>query len=86
MHGRNAATWNVRGGSASDRFDYLYSDEELREWTESLRELAGASDEVYVLFNNNRWNRSPEGGTTAQAPANAVALQGILTKAGVPIA
>ena len=86
MHGRNAATWNVRGGSASDRFDYLYSDEELREWTESLSELARASDEVYVLFNNNRWNRSPEGGTTAQAPANAVALQGILTKAGVPIA
>ncbi len=86
MHGRNAETWNVRRGSASDRFDYLYSEDELREWTDPLRELADASDEVYVLFNNNRWSRSPEGGTTAQAPANAVALQGILTKAGVPIA
>ncbi len=86
MHGRNAETWNVRRGSASDRFDYLYSEDELREWTDPLRELADASDEVYVLFNNNRWSRSPGGGTTAQAPANAVALQGILTKAGVPIA
>ena len=30
IHGRNAGTWNARGGSASDRFDYLYSNEELR--------------------------------------------------------
>ena len=29
FHGRNADTWNKRGGSASERFDYLYSDEEL---------------------------------------------------------
>ena len=34
LHGRNAATWNVRGGSASDRFDYLYTREELSEWVE----------------------------------------------------
>jgi hypothetical protein len=32
MHGRNAETWNVRGGSAAERFDYLYSDKELDEW------------------------------------------------------
>src|SRR5579862_8051443 len=31
FHGRNAATWNARGGSAAERFDYLYSEEELRE-------------------------------------------------------
>ena len=29
FHGRNLGTWNKRGGSAADRFDYLYSDEEL---------------------------------------------------------
>ena len=37
LHGRNAGTWNARGGSASDRFDYLYSDEELEEWVEPLK-------------------------------------------------
>ena len=42
FHGRNLATWNKRGGSAAERFDYLYSDEELGEWVEPLRELAGA--------------------------------------------
>jgi uncharacterized protein YecE (DUF72 family) len=84
MHGRNAATWNVRGGSASDRFDYLYSEDELREWTGPLRELAGSAEEVYVLFNNNRWSRTANGELAAQAPANALALQGILADSGVP--
>src|SRR5439155_8542538 len=32
FHGRNMATWNKRGGSAADRFDYLYSGEGLVEW------------------------------------------------------
>jgi uncharacterized protein YecE (DUF72 family) len=86
LHGRNAATWNVRGGSASDRFDYLYSEEELREWAGPLRELADEADEVYVLFNNNRWSRTARGELTAQAPANALALQGILDESGVPTA
>ena len=86
MHGRNAGTWNVRGGSASDRFDYLYSEDELREWTGPLGELAEAAEEVYVLFNNNRWSRTENGELAAQAPANALALQGILAASGVPTA
>ncbi|HXV58073.1 MAG TPA: DUF72 domain-containing protein, partial [Gaiellaceae bacterium] len=84
MHGRNAATWNVRGGSASDRFDYLYAEEELSEWAEPLRELAEKAEEVYVLFNNNRWSRTPGGEPAAQAPANALTLRQILEKRGVP--
>ena len=84
FHGRNAGTWNTRGGSASDRFDYLYSNEELEEWVEPLRELGKNADEVYVLFNNNRWSRTPQGELAAQAPANARALQGILGVSGVP--
>ena len=60
MHGRNAETWNVRGGSAAERFDYLYSDEELAEWVPQLKELSEQAQEAYVLFNNN--NRSRVGG------------------------
>ena len=44
FHGRNASTWNKRTGSAAERFDYLYSEEELEEWVEPLRELASESD------------------------------------------
>src|ERR671914_1712189 len=56
MHGRNASTWNVRGGSAAERFDYLYSEEELQEFLPPLLELAEKAENAYVLFNNN--NRS----------------------------
>ena len=84
FHGRNAETWNVRGGSAAERFDYLYPDEELEEWVDPLRELSERAEEAYVLFNNN--NRSRVGGReVAQAPTNAEALREILAQAGVPV-
>ena len=46
MHGRNAETWNVRGGSAAERFDYLYSDEELAEWAPQLKELSQQAEQA----------------------------------------
>jgi uncharacterized protein YecE (DUF72 family) len=84
MHGRNAETWNLRGGSASDRFDYLYSAEELWEWAGTLREVGESAEEAYVLFNNNRWSRRGDRELVAQAPENAIALRQILTKRGIP--
>jgi uncharacterized protein YecE (DUF72 family) len=84
LHGRNAKTWNVRGGSASDRFDYLYSPEELREWAAPLREVSESAEEAYVLFNNNRWSRRSDGELAAQAPTNAAALRQILDEEGIP--
>ena len=53
LHGRNVDTWESRTGAASDRFKYLYSDAELREWVPRVRELAAQSRAVHVLFNNN---------------------------------
>ena len=85
MHGRNAKTWNVRGGSASDRFDYLYAEDELREFVDPLREVSEQAREAYVLFNNNRWSRARGAADpVAQAPTNALALQGLLAEAGIP--
>jgi uncharacterized protein YecE (DUF72 family) len=79
FHGRNAQTWNKRTGSAAERFDYLYSEDELREWAGQLRELAGKAEVVYAMFNNN--GRSAVGGETiAQAPVNAAELKGLLEK------
>ena len=42
------------------------------------------ADEVYVLFNNNRWSRTPRGEILAQAPVNAAALRQKLDESGVP--
>ena len=84
LHGRNAETWNVRGGSASERFDYLYPEEELAEWVGPLKELSGQAEEAYVLFNNN--NRSRVGGReVAQAPTNAEMLRAQLAQGNVPV-
>ena len=101
FHGRNAGTWNKRTGSAAERFDHLYSEEELAEWVEPLRELAGEAESVYAMFNNNGRSQMPatglEGldpeevagdpaqGFVAQAPANALMLRRLLQDAGVPV-
>jgi uncharacterized protein YecE (DUF72 family) len=87
FHGRNASTWNIRGRSAAERFNYLYPEEELAEWVEPLRELAESGVNVYAMFNNN--GRSPGGPEygyrewIAQAPTNAATLQQLLSDAGV---
>jgi uncharacterized protein YecE (DUF72 family) len=80
FHGRNAETWNVRGRSAAERFDYLYSEEELKELVEPLRELAGQAENAYAVFNNN--NRAPggDGGWVSQAATNAQMLRKLLAE------
>jgi uncharacterized protein YecE (DUF72 family) len=85
LHGRNASTWNKRGGSAAERFDYLYSDEELREWIGPLRELAEEAEQAYAFFNNNATSPDGRGGRMAQAAANAKALQRLLQAEKVPV-
>lgn len=52
LHGRNAATWNT-GRSVAERFDYAYSDDELREWIDPVLDMAERAQEVAVVFNNN---------------------------------
>ena len=81
FHGRNAGTWNVRGGGASQRFDYLYDEEELREWAPALRELSNESDEAYAFFNNNNQTNG-----VAQAPAGAFLLRKLLEQEKIPTA
>jgi uncharacterized protein YecE (DUF72 family) len=81
FHGRNAATWNKRGGGAAERFDYLYRAEELEEWVEPLREVAGSARQAYAFFNNNNQTHG-----VAQAPAGAELLRKLLEEHGVPVA
>jgi uncharacterized protein YecE (DUF72 family) len=85
LHGRNAATWNHRGGSAAERFDHLYSTEELAEWSEPLRRLSTLSERAFAMFNNNGRTGGEDGVPIAQAPTNALMLRDILNGAGVPV-
>jgi uncharacterized protein YecE (DUF72 family) len=88
LHGRNAKTWNIRGRSAAERFDYLYSDDELREWVEPLEELVEEAQEIYVMFNNNGRSAASgrdDDGWLSQAPTNALQLRAILEKEGASL-
>jgi uncharacterized protein YecE (DUF72 family) len=53
LHGRNAKNWwqGSRGGGG-DRYDYLYSEEELRGWVAKIKEMTRAAARTYVFFNN----------------------------------
>ncbi len=84
FHGRNASTWNKRGGSAAERFDYLYSEDELREWIPPLRELAEQAERAYAFFNNNASSPDGRGGRVAQAATNARMLRQLLQAEHVP--
>lgn len=52
MHGHNTGTWTKKTATAAERFDYLYTEEELRAWVPSIERLASETDETHVLFNN----------------------------------
>ncbi|HWI61714.1 MAG TPA: DUF72 domain-containing protein, partial [Symbiobacteriaceae bacterium] len=56
FHGRNANTWYIKAETTAQRFDYLYSPEELKEWVGPVQQLGAEADEVHLLMNNNRAN------------------------------
>jgi uncharacterized protein YecE (DUF72 family) len=60
LYGRNADKWEAKGrASSSDRFNYLYSDEELGGFVEPLSRLSEQARAVHVIFNNNYQDYSP---------------------------
>jgi uncharacterized protein YecE (DUF72 family) len=77
FHGRNWKTWNKKTRTSGERFDWLYSREELEEWVDPIKRLAEEGREVYAFFNNNR---------NDFAPRSAQVLRGLLDEAGVDAA
>ena len=68
LHGRNAQTWNAPGtSSASERFNYDYSDAELGELASRISRVDAPM--THVVFNNNMED---------QGQRNATTLMGIL--------
>jgi uncharacterized protein YecE (DUF72 family) len=65
LHGRNAATW-WEHAHADDRYNYLYSREELRPVSESAARAAASGKRTLVMFNNH---------FSAKAVANAAVLK-----------
>ncbi len=65
FHGRNAAEW-WKHAAAEDRYNYLYSAEELAPLAEAVSSLTTQVKKAYLFFNNH---------FSAQGVANAVQLR-----------
>lgn len=75
VHGRNQAAWFDPGSGRDQKYDYLYTPDEVQELVERSRRLAGGRDETYVITNNHF------GG---QALANAIEIRAALRGEPVP--
>ena len=57
LHGRRQATWEARNDPATERYRYLYDEEELAEHLRRIVELSGQKSEaLHIVFNNCHGN------------------------------
>ena len=71
LHGRNSANWFAENIPAFERYNYLYSDEELSEWVRRIEGMSEQTEEVYVFANNHY---------RGQGVANALELRAMLER------
>jgi uncharacterized protein YecE (DUF72 family) len=74
FHGRDPEAWQKK--TVTERFRYLYNEQELAEWVPKVEHLSEQSREVHVLMNNCYRD---------QAVTNAAQLAGLLSSADVPV-
>ncbi len=74
FHGRNQEQW--WDGDNVSRYDYLYAEDELREWLPKIAEMARQAQTIYIAFNNH---------ARGQAIQNALMLKKILPELGVQV-
>lgn len=55
LHGRNAEQW-WQGGP--ERYNYSYTDDQLREWVARLDTIRSKADQIYIFFNNCHLGRA----------------------------
>lgn len=51
FHGRNSKNWY--GTNARERYDYLYTEEELRAWVPKIKALSEKTKKLFIFFNNH---------------------------------
>jgi uncharacterized protein YecE (DUF72 family) len=69
FHGRNKKDWY--GTDSTARYDYLYSEAELKEWVPGILSIAEKTKKLFAFFNNH---------AKSQAPANAKMLINLLSR------
>lgn len=58
LHGRNTRMWFNEEASRDDRYDYLYTPDELKAFVAPVQELAQDAEATYVVFNNHYYGQA----------------------------
>jgi uncharacterized protein YecE (DUF72 family) len=75
LHGRNHETWNVKdAAAASDRFNYDYNGDELREMSEKIAAVAARVAQTHVVFNNNYQDQGQRNARTLMSLLDGTAV------------
>lgn len=86
LHGRNREMWSATTQSAADRFDYLYSWDEMAEWYEPLHRLSAETERTWVMFNNCKYDYAPRNAAQmAQILGDIVAPRECEAATGEPV-
>lgn len=70
LHGRNAEKWFDRKAKAHEKYDYLYSDDEVRGLVKIAEQIRERSEKLFVVANNHY---------VGKGPANALQIAHALT-------
>jgi len=71
LHGRNYQDWFKEKAPRDDRYNYLYSIDELEPWITRIKEIATKTKESYVITNNH---------FRGQAVVNALEIKATLSE------
>ena len=52
FHGQNNDNWERKGIPSTERFSYLYSEDELKEWVPRILSMAEKAQKLHVIFKN----------------------------------
>jgi uncharacterized protein YecE (DUF72 family) len=52
FHGRNSDNWEKKDIPPSERFRYLYDEDELADWTPKIAAVAKGAKQTHVVYNN----------------------------------
>ena len=58
LHGRNYQNWFREEADVVERYDYLYSRDELMPWVERIKQVAGKAKQTFVITNNHARGQS----------------------------
>jgi len=58
LHGRNYQNWFREEANVLERYDYLYSTDELDPWVDRVRQIAEKAKQTFVITNNHARGQS----------------------------